>query len=68
MEHDSLDDLEERRRRACTGKKRYGSQLAADAAAERLRPNDLGFNGYKCSFCPFWHLGHSSQKRRRKRP
>ena len=49
------------RRRSCTGKKRYTTGAAAQAAISSLH-HRKGYQGYmqvyRCSFCNGYHFGH----------
>ena len=49
------------RRRSCTGKKRYTTAPAAQAAISSLH-HRKGYQGYmqvyRCSFCNGYHFGH----------
>jgi hypothetical protein len=44
-------------RKQCTGKRRYGSLVAA-AIAKSKRKEKFAYNAYRCRFCGFYHLGH----------
>lgn len=41
----------ERKRRTCTGKRRYGSELVAMREGARF-----GMDWYRCPYCGGWHL------------
>ena len=49
------------RRKACEGKVRFESRLAAERKRRFVYADhdDKALNVYKCSFCGGWHLGHS---------
>lgn len=51
------------KRRQCNGKKAY-SKDDAIAAATRMRRQHPGqsFDGYACSTCGAWHVGHRPYK------
>lgn len=57
------------RRQACTGKRRYESQLSALMAVARMTgklATALGrhhFNAYACAFCRGFHIGHGNPDR-----
>ncbi|WP_431511621.1 hypothetical protein [Variovorax sp. DAIF25] len=57
------------RRKQCTGKQRYASELDARAAISTLHRNK-GYQGlltpYRCSFCNGFHFGHAPANVRRK--
>lgn len=53
------------RRKACTGKVRYSTASAANAAAysRRLKTSQL-ILGYSCQFCGGFHIGHLPKRMR----
>ncbi len=51
------------RDRSCTGKHRYTTRKGAKARVHRV-PKLKGLRPYKCAYCEFWHLGHSSARAR----
>jgi hypothetical protein len=52
-------------RRGCTGKVAYLSQTLADNAAQlHAWAGREGMAGYKCRFCPDWHIGHPNPRHR----
>jgi hypothetical protein len=56
----------ELRKAAHTGKKKYPSEAAADAAVLKCeRSGVLGLTSYKCPFGPHWHIGHKRKKKLR---
>jgi len=51
------------RERSHDGKVRYGSPVAATAAAynlEQIRPG--GYEIYRCRYCPFYHIGREKDR------
>jgi hypothetical protein len=54
----------ELRKRAHTGKKKYPTQAAADAAIVGCKqPWAKGLETYKCPFGPHWHVGHNKKSK-----
>ncbi len=51
------------RERSCDGKHLYVTRKEAKARVHRV-PKLRGLRPYKCLFCEFWHLGHSTAKSR----
>lgn len=53
-------DLDDLRRRMCTGKIPYGAVTARDVAQvmRRNHPRQQ-FGAYRCIFCHRWHVGHA---------
>ncbi len=49
--------------RSCDGKRRYVTRKGAKSRAHRVSKL-TGLRAYKCDFCEFWHLGHSSARGR----
>lgn len=59
----------------CGGKKRHSSERkAAEIAKVWQKRTGVAMKGYKCSYCPYWHIGavkvhedeHHAQPRRRR--
>jgi hypothetical protein len=53
----SAEDIE-LRKKACYGKTKHKSWLAAEYILDRHK-NDPHLHIYKCPYCKFLHLGHS---------
>jgi hypothetical protein len=55
----------ELRKRAHTGKKKFPTQAAADAAVLRYERGGLhGLESYKCPFGNHWHAGHKKKSKK----
>lgn len=49
-------------KRACLGKDKHKSELAADYVANNFKGrNNPTVEVYKCAFCGFWHIGHNKK-------
>ena len=54
-----------KRRKSCTGKKRYPSRKEAMDSRDRVfKEYRIRLDAYKCDFCGGWHIGHGSRGRR----
>lgn len=53
------------RRKACTGKVRYGTQEDCDKVMRAVNSKSevrQRMSAYKCKFCNGWHFGHTPKK------
>lgn len=53
------------RRKACTGKARYGTRVEATEAARVQTAGRFWMHAYPCPHCLGWHIGHPTARQRR---